>query len=227
MKKWLKLVFVIMIFAAISVALFFILKLFGLTNITELKEVVTKSGKYGFIVYTLALIVMLVAFCFMPFLNTAMSILGIALFGSKIAFITNLIAIFCSSSILFFIGDKLGEKFASRLIGKNTLEETQNLIDHKSKFWLPILFIAPGIPDEAICLVSGMTKIKYWYLLIVSLCYHALELGVLCFFGSGLINWATLSLIDWILVANIILIDLFLLIKFEKYLDNKIKNRKN
>ena len=43
---------------------------------------------------------------------------------------------------------------------------------------LPILFIIPAIPDEAICLVSGMTKIKYWYLTLVSIIYHSIEIGL-------------------------------------------------
>ena len=156
-------------------------------------------------------------------LNVAITVLGIALFGGKIAFITNIIAVFFSTTILFFIGDKLGEKFAVKLIGKKSLDEAQNKIHNKSKFWLPVFFIAPGIPDEAICLVAGMTKIKYWYLLIVSISYHMFEIGLLCFVGSGLINWSALTLIEWIILINVVLIDLYLLCKFEKYLDNLSK----
>ena len=137
-----------------------------------------------------------------------------------------MIAVAISTSILFIIGDKCGEHFASKLVGKKSLEDAQNAIDHKSKFWLPILFIAPGIPDEAICLVAGMTKIKYWYLLTVSLLYHAIEIGIFCFLGGDFINWSALSLLDWIIVANMILIDIYLLIHFEKYLSNKRKNIK-
>ena len=223
MKKWFKILLVILSFAAISVILFSILKIFGITNITTLKTLISRSGKYGYIVYTIILTFVLVAFCFVPLLNTTLAILGIALFGAKIAFITNLISVFISSSILFFIGDKLGEKFAAKLVGKKNLEETQNSIDHKSKFWLPILFITPGIPDEAICLVAGMTKIKYWHLLIITLLYHTIEIGIFCFFGSDLIKWSTLSVLDWVVLINILAIDLYLLIKLERKFD---KNRK-
>ncbi len=223
MNKWLKIFLVILSFALISIALYFILKACGIADIATLKNLISKSGKFGFIVYTIIMVIVLVAFCFVPFLNTALAILGIALFGAKVAFITNVVAIFLSTTILFFIGDKLGEKFASKLVGKRNLEETQNRIDHKSKFWLPILFIAPGIPDEAICLVAGMTKMKYWYVLLVSLIYHAFEIGLFCFIGSGLINWSALSLLDWIVLINVVAVDIFLLWKFEKYLDNKTK----
>ena len=221
MNKWLKIFFVILSFATISVVLYLILKAFNIANIQTLKTLINQSGKYGVIVYTIILIVVLVAFCFVPLLNTALAILGIALFGSKVAFIANIIAVFFSTSILFLIGDKLGEKFASKLVGKKNLEETQNRIDHKSKFWLPILFITPAIPDEAICLVAGMTKMKYWYVTLISIIYHSIEIGLFCFVGSGIINWSSLTTIDWIVVVNVILIDIYFLFKFEKYLDKK------
>ena len=226
MNKWLKIFLVILTFALISVVLFLVLKAFGIANISTLKTLIANSGQYSYIVYTIVLAVVLVLFCFVPLLNTALAVVGIALFGAKVAFITNIIAVFISTSTLFLIGDRLGEKFASKLVGKKNLEETQNLIDHKSKFWLPILFITPGIPDEAICLVAGMTKIKYWYLILVSLLYHAVEIGLFCFFGSGLINWSNLSILDWIIVANLVIIDIYLLLKLEKFFASKNKKHK-
>ena len=226
MKKWIKISLIILLFAIISLAMFLTFKVLGITNLSTLKALINKSGKYGYLVYTLLLTVMLITLCFVPLLNPTLTILGIALFGAKITFITNMIAVAISTSILFIIGDKCGEHFASKLVGKKSLEDAQNAIDHKSKFWLPILFIAPGIPDEAICLVAGMTKIKYWYLLTVSLLYHAIEIGIFCFLGGDFINWSALSLLDWIIVANMILIDIYLLIHFEKYLSNKRKNIK-
>jgi len=216
MKKWLKILLVILSFAAISAVLFLIFKAIGITSISKLRSIISQSGRYGCVVYTIILAVALIAFCFVPLLNTTLAILGIALFGAKIAFITNIIAVFISTSVLFFIGDKFGEKFAVKLIGKKSLEETQNSIDHKSKFWLPILFITPGIPDEAICLVAGMTKMKYWYLILISLIYHSVEIGLFCFFGSSLIDWASLTLIDWIVVVNLFIVDLFLIVQLEK-----------
>lgn len=221
MKKWMKILLVLFTFITISIVLYFILKSFGITNIKTIKNLVTKSGKYGYIVYTTILTILLIALCFVPLLNTTMAILGTALFGARIAFITNVIAVFISSSVLFFIGDKLGEGFAKKLIGEKSLNEVQNKIDHKSKFWLPILFITPGIPDEGICLVAGMTKIKYWYLVLVSVIYHAAEIGLFCFLGGGRISWSSLTILDWIILSNVILVDIYLLFKLEKFLYNK------
>lgn len=221
MKKWFKIFFVILLFASISVAIYFILKAFNIASISTLKELINNSGKWAIVVYTLILIFVLVVFCFVPLLNTALAILGIAMFGSATALAANLIAIIFSTSILFFIGDKLGEKFIAKLIGRESLISTQNKIYNKSRFWLPLLFVAPGVPDEAVCLVAGMTKIKFLPFLLFSIFYHAIEIGLFCFMGSDLFNWNSLSLLEWIIVINIALIDLFLLHKLEKFLENK------
>lgn len=224
MKKWLKILFVIFVFALISLIFFLTLKAFNITNITQLKNIITQS-KHSILIYILIQIILLVFLCFVPLLNTSLVVIGISIFGSITTFISTLIAVFISNTILFFIGDKWGEKFAIKLIGKEALNETQNKINHKSQFWLPVFFVIPGIPDEALCLVAGMTKMKYWYLILISTIYHSIEIGLFCFIGSGIINWSALSIFDWLILTNILIIDFFLLYKFEKYLDNKTKEK--
>lgn len=221
MNKWIKIFLVIFTFAIISVLMYLIFKIFNLTSFNEIKQLILKSKQYGILVYFLLTTVMLVCLCFMPLLNTSLIVLGILLFGSKTTFFVCIIAAFISSTILFFIGDKLGEKFAKKLIGEKDLAEAQNLVDYKSKFWLPVLFIVPGVPDEALCLVAGMTKMKYWYLILISVLYHAVELGIICFIGSGIIDWSNLTLIDWFVLGNVLLIDFLILTNLEKKLNNK------
>lgn len=225
MKNWLKILMIILIFAVVSIALFLILKAFNITSISQIRSIIEKTGNYGAIVFIIIQTLMLVAFCFVPILNTALIGLGIILFGSKIAFLTCIVSIFFSSSILFFIGDKFGEGLARLIVGKDELNRLQNIIDTKSKLLLPILFFIPGIPDEALCLISGMTKIKYWYFILVSLTYHAIEIFALCFLGSGLIDFTLFTIADWIIVINLIIIDVYLILKLEKFLNNKINKK--
>jgi len=224
MNKWLKLSLVLGLFATISIALFFTLKAFNITDLNTLQNIILKSGRWSVIVFVVIQVFMLVCFCFVPVINGALIVMGIIIFGSKIAFVSCLIAICFSSSILFFLGDRFGEKLASKLIGKDELEKVQNLLDCKSKILLPLSFIIPGFPDEAFCIVAGMTKMKYWYFITVNIFCHIIEIGLICFLGSSLISWSTLSVFDWVVVANLIVVDIFLLFKLEKFLTNKTKN---
>lgn len=221
MAKWIKIVLVIMIFALISVALFFIFKALNLTDLNKIKEIILNSQKWAIVTYILITVLILSFLCFVPLINTALVVLGIVIFGAKITFISCVVSNAISSSLLFFVGDKFGEKLATKLVGKEDLEKAQNLIDTKSKILLPILFTIPGIPDEALCLVAGMTKMKYWYLLLISTIFHSIELAIICFLGSGIINWSAITITDWIIIFNIIIIDIYLISKLEKYLENK------
>lgn len=227
MNKWLKLSIIMTLFVIIPVVLFICLRLAGFTSMEYIKQIIRSTGRAGVITYIFIQTAMLVLFCFVPVLNTSLVIVGIVLFGPKTAFFSCMICIFLSSTTLFYIGEKFGEKLIAKIIGLETLTKIQNSIDTKSKLLLPIFFIIPGVPDEALCLVTGMTKIKYYYFIIVSLVYHAIEIGMFCFFGSELIDWSSLNTLGWIIVVNIFIIDFVLISKFEKWLENKLNNKKD
>ena len=223
MNKWIKLVLVVVMFAILSFVAYFILRLCGITNIKTLKLIIENSKNFGLIVFCLIMTLSLILLCFIPLLDTSLVFLGIFLFGPIKTFIVCVIANFLSSSILFLIGDKFGENIAAKLVGVDELHKAQDLIDTKSKFLLPVLFIIPGIPDESLCLVAGMTKMRYWYLILVSMIYHILETALFCFLGSGIIDWKSVSIIEWFLIVNTLVVDIILLFKFEKFLEKRSK----
>ena len=66
---------------------------------------------------------------------------------------------------------------------------------------------------------------KYWYFALVSAIMRSIEIACICFLGSGLIDYAAFSIADWIIVANIIIIDIVMLCKLQKFIENRIENR--
>ena len=221
MKKWIKLLLVILVFATISFAIFFILKANNLTNIKKIQSFLEKHQKFSLLIYFSISLLLNTVLCFVPVMGTALVSLGCVLFGPITGFFTSLFACYISSTILFFLGDKLGEKFAAKLIGKKELENTQDMLDSKSKLLLPILLAIPSMPDDAVCLVAGITKMKYRYFAIVCLIFEAIDIGIVCFLSSGLIDWSSLRVVDWAIIINLVIIDIYLLVKLEKHLKNK------
>ena len=144
------------------------------------------------------------------------------LFGSKVGFFASWAVIFISSSILFFIGDKFGEKLAVKLIGKKELEQAQDFMDTKSKIFLPIVFLLPFLPDDALCIVAGMTRMKYWYFALITFVFRGIDTFIICFLGSA-INWAALTAVEWIIIVNLIVIDIYLILKLQKWIEGKKK----
>lgn len=223
MKNWLKISIVLIVFALLSISIYFTLKLCGFSNFEQIQNLIENTKHYSMTIFILIFTSALILLCFVPLCNTSFLVLAISLFGPVNAFIVCMISNFISSSILFFIGDKFGEKFAIKLVGKKDFERAQNLIDGKSKIIIPLLYIIPFFPDESLCIVAGMTKMKYWYLILINTLYHAIEVGLFCILGSELINWNSLSVLDWFTLINIVIIDVIFLLKLEKYIQNKKK----
>lgn len=221
MKKWLKCIIPFIIFAIISIGIFLLLKLFGLADINKLKNIVENSNQYGLIIYFLIMTTCLTVLCFVPLLNTSLIVLGILLFKPFTTFYICIISTFVATTILFVLGKYCGKKIATKLVGKDDFSYVENLISQNGKFALPILYILPGFPDEALALVSGVVGIKFWYLAVICTLYHIVELGLFCFLGSGIIDWSCLSTFDWIILINLLIFDIIALFKLENRMNKK------
>ena len=221
MKNWLKLVLVFVVFALVSVVIFFICRACGLTDIEKIRLFVERSGKWGIAVFFVFELFATTLFCFVPILDTAMVLLGCLLFGARVGFLVSFVVIFISSSLLFLLGDKCGEKLAEKFVGKAELEKAQDMVENKSKILLPLVFLLPCLPDDALCIAAGMTKMRYWYFAIITLIFRGLDVAIVCFFGS--LNWASFSVVDWVLMINLLIVDVYLIFKLQNWFNNRKK----
>ncbi len=221
-KKILKIVILILVVALISVALFFALKALGVTDRESLQAIIERCGIWGNVVFVLLFVAVTVLLCFVPATTATFLIVGALIFPPWEAFILCTIAVFISSSLMFFVGDKLGERAVIRLVGKESLEKAQNLIDVKSKLFLPLMFLFPGFPDDALCMVAGMTKMKYWYFAtIVAIC-RTFGVATFVFIGSGVLPFGELNVIEWFMLINILIFDVVLIFKYSDKIEKLI-----
>lgn len=226
MKKWIKISLLLLAVAAVSVGLFFVLRACGVTNIDKLREIIASCGAWGWIAFIALFTACSTLLCFMP--GTSATFIGVAIvmFGAWKGFAISTISVFLSSSLMFFIGHHFGEKAAIKLVGKESLEKAQNLIDVKSKMLLPLMFLFPVFPDDALCMVAGMTKMRYWYFAAVVAIFRTIGIASICFLGSGLINWAELSLVDWFMLITCCLVWIFAIFKYQHKIEKFITRKK-
>ena len=97
----------------------------------------------------------------------------------------------------------------------------------KSKMLLPLMFLFPVFPDDALCMVAGMTKMRWWYFLIVVIICRTIGVATICFLGGGLIDWASLSLVDWFVLVNVVIVDIYAVFRISNKIENKIKQKKS
>ena len=225
MKKWIKISLIIALFVAVSIGAYFILKSLGVTSIDKLQELIASCGAWSWIVFTLLFIASSTLLCFIPGTSATFIGLSVVLFGAVKGFIICSVAVFLTSSLLFLVGNTLGEKAAIKIVGKESLEKAQNLLDMKSKMFLPLMFLFPIFPDDALCLAAGMTKMRYRYFALIVAIFRSVGVATICFLGSGIIDWSSLSLVDWFTVISVCVFWLILIFKYQDKLEKFIIRR--
>lgn len=210
----------------VGVAIYFTLRHFGITSVEGIRSLIEKCGAWGWIVYILLFVACTILLCFIPGTSATFIAVAILLFGAWQAFIISAVSVFASSSLMFVIGNTLGEKVAGKIVGKESLKKAQDLIDTKSKVFLPLMFLFPAFPDDALCMAAGMTKMRYWYFAIIVLIFRTIGIATICFLGSEIINWAALSLVDWFVLINTVIIDIYAVFKISNKIEAKVKAKK-
>ena len=87
------------------------------------------------------------------------------------------------------------------------------------------MFLFPVFPDDALCMAAGMTKMRYWYFAIIVLIFRSIGIATICFLGSSIIKWAELSIIDWFVLINAVIIDIYAVFKISGKIEAKIKSK--
>ena len=245
LKKYLKILIVLLVVAAISVGLYFLLRAFGLTDVAKLKDFLKSVGPWAVIVYILLRVFATIFLSFVPACSMVFDLLSIATFDYYppiVIFLICFASVVITSVCMDLIGRFGGNKAIIKILGKEDYEEAIDLVQEKGLVYVPVMYLLPIFPDDAICMVSGATKMNFWvHLLEIILCR-----GIGCatiVFGLQIIpqdltnnlktfNWSYIgaNIIEYIRLAVIIVAYLGLLFWFtrqiDKWLTKRIKNKK-
>ena len=237
MKKYLKIGIVLLILIGISVGLYFLLKHFGFTDIEKLKGFLQSTGPWAIIVYMVVRILSTIFLSFMPACSMVFDLLSLAAFDYLPPV---LIFAICFSSVLLtsvtmdLIGRFGGNKAIIKILGKEDYEEAKDLIQEKGMVYVPVMYLLPIFPDDAICMVSGATKMNFLvHFIEIFLCR-----GIGCatvIFGVQIIpsevsSFTSHNPLDYMRVALVIVAYLGLLLymarRIDKWLTAFLKKRK-
>lgn len=227
LKTWVKWVILIVCIALISVIAWITLDSLGITSVDGLRQLITSCGAWSWVVFILIQVLVTTLLCFVPATSMTFIIVSIILFGAWKGFIISLVGVILSSMAMFLIGRFGGEKLAIKMVGEESLRKAQDLIAVKSKIYLPLMFLFPFFLDDALCMVAGITKMRWWEFLLIVICCRTVGVAMTCFLGSDLIDWAALTIIDWFVFISVCLIDICIIYRLADKLEKKIKDKKD
>ena len=224
-KKILKITGLVLVYVAISLSVYFILCACGLNSVSKIRDFVNKAGAWGYLVFFLFQVTVSTFVCIIPFEDELLTASAIVLFGATKGFMVASFNMFVTSVLQFVIGRYFCKSLIAKLIGVDSVNKYQNYLKGKGEVMLPILYAIPLFPHDSLCILAGMSNMKFWYFAPITLIMRSIEIACVCFLGSGIIDFASFGVMDWIVVINIIIIDIYLVLKLQKYVENKINKK--
>lgn len=140
------------------------------TSLQSLKSFVQKTGIWGPVAFVILQIVQVV----IPIIPGGISLLaGVFIFGPVEGFLYNYAGIAIGSVIAFLLARRLGMTFLQNVSPKKIYDKFIGWLDKKSRFdaCFAIAILLPIAPDDFLCMLAGLTKMKLEkFIAIILLC---------------------------------------------------------
>ena len=222
-----KLFYCLFVVCSICMILFAILNkmnvLSKFSSVNSLKEYILSTREKGVITYIL---IQLLQVVFLPIPASVICIVGSLIYGPLLGGIYCCIGVLLGSYISFFTGRVFGYKIVSWIVGKDNVDKYSKIIRTKGIFFLGLAFLLPMFPDDILCFIAGVTKIKIKHFLWVTLITR--PIGVICmaYFGSGsIIPFTGWGIYAWIGILIFVIILTILIYKWQNKLQDFVLSK--
>lgn len=197
-----------------------------ITSFEDLKQLILGFGGWGIFTY---IVINLLQCVIIPVPTTLTVLVGTAIYGPAVAFIYATIGVILGSSIAFLIGRYCSKPVIYWIFGREKVEKYQNILNKRAELILFLTLTLPFFPDDLICMMAGVSDIKYYKFLIISIIARGVGLATISFFGSGkIIPFSGWGIAVWAIIACLVLAVLILAFKKREKIKNFLKiNTKN
>lgn len=151
---------------------------------------------------------------------TAMA--GGALFGWGVGFLLSSLGLLIGSCIAFWLGRYFGKPLVIRIIGQKSFDRYGDIVARKGLWVLFLIFLVPFFPDDALCLLAGMTPVAFPIFVILVIVGRLPGMLVANLTGAGLF---TLTLWQWAIVAAVCLIASYFLVRYRERIESYLYRR--
>lgn len=244
LKKYIKIVVVLGVILLIGLLVFLVLRILGWAHVIDFNEIlnifrdfIKKTGPWAVIVYIALRVVATVFLSFMPACSMAFDLLCIATFD----YLTPLgrfgicfASVVITSIVMDFIGRFGGNKAIVKILGQEDYDEAKDLVKEKGMVYVPVMYLLPIFPDDAICMVSGATKMNFWVHLIEIVLCRGIGCATIIFgveiIPSSVSSFTSTNILDYLRVGIVLgaylLLLLYLARVIDKFLTKKLVHKK-
>lgn len=160
------------LYTAIVLALFFgtllaLAYLIGFDTIADREKLTAYIAGFGALAPLIFFGVQLLQIIVAPIPGNVTGLVGGALFGIWGGFALNAASTAIGSLIMFFLGKKFGLSAMHRFVEQKHIDKFYPKLSGKNaRLVLMGLFLIPFVPDDAICLLAGLTDMSYFLFML-------------------------------------------------------------
>ena len=190
-----------------------------------------KDKWYTWIIFLGLQIIATTLLCFVPGTSMMFITLGVAIFGTTWqCFLICFSGVILSSVTMDLIGRFGGTKLIKKLVGEQEYESALKVVQEKGIVYVPVMYCLPLFPDDAICMICGTMKMKFWLHLIYIILCRGIG-GATIVFGLNLIPYKSFTTFyDWFVCVAVIIVYVLILLyiarKIDKWLTKKMSEKK-
>ena len=160
-----------------------------INSVEALREVIAGAGVWAGAVYcALQMMTVIIA----PIPSNISMMAGALALGFWPAMILGVLAVIAGSVIVFLAARALGRNAVQRFLDKGVMEKYLPIIEEKQDMFLFLTMLFPFFPDDALCMLAGLTKIPLGRFVAIMALARPWGLVVAALLGSG-----SLSLPVW------------------------------
>lgn len=227
MQKTSKILFVLYITLSLSIIGYTILSKYNIistiSSVESLKSYILSTKEKGVYIYILIQTAQVII---LPVPAAIICVVGSLIYGPMLGGLYCSIGILIGSFVSFFIGKTFGYKIVAWIAGKENTDKYSEILRKRGAFFLSIAFLLPMFPDDILCLIAGITNMKFktfaWVTTITR------PIGVICmsFFGSGyVIPFTGWGVYAWIAILVLVVATIFVTYKYQDKMQDFILNK--
>ena len=151
------------------------------TDPLALRALVGEFGPWAPVAFVLLQAAQVVA---APVPGQVLGFVGGYLFGTLPGALYSLVGVTIGSTVAFGLSRRFGRRYVERVVTAETLDRFDGVAADNAPFALFVAFLVPGLPDDAICFVAGLTEVPIRKLVVIALLGRAPAFLLVAFVGS-------------------------------------------
>lgn len=203
--------------------------LYIFSSVYSFREFILSTKKLGVLIYILIQAAQII---FLPVPASIIALAGAIIYGPFLGGLYCSIGVLIGSYISFFIGRTLGHKIVCWIVGAENANKYTNILNNNGVIFLCVAYLLPMFPDDILCLISGLTNMKFKSFCIASTIFRPIGVFCMCYFGSGsIIPFSGWGIPLWIVIAIVMTTLTIYTYKHQKKIEGwvlgKLKNKKS